>query len=64
MKRGREVEAEGWSGDREQCGRAWSLSCRGLRKIPSSVTQRNKDSVGMFSMRLKDMQPFSEGGKY
>lgn len=26
----RESNLEGWSGDREQCGRAWSLNSRGL----------------------------------
>lgn len=63
----RESNLEGWSGDREQCGRAWSLNSCGLGRFSllgdsDPEEQRLCGHVERVS-KGQEMQAFSEGGK-
>lgn len=62
-----EGNLEGWSGDREQCGRAWSLNSCGLGRFyllgeSDPEEQRLCGHVERVT-KEQEMQTFSEGGK-
>lgn len=71
-KGGREEWMEGeqfrrWSGDREQCGRAWSLNSCGLGRF-SLLGESDPEEQGLCghverATQEQEMQTFSEGGK-